>query len=123
MFKSCHYCQHRKKKCVSPPPSSSTTDSRCLACQHLDISCEVGLRRASLKRQRKSPQIASKLYARLTVESDPPSALLEGQSENVVTRVHNGDCQLLQPDTGAAATKIIISNPLAEEDIEQLTTR
>src|ERR1700758_4711148 len=117
MFKSCHYCQHRKKKCVRPLPSSTTTDSRCLACQHLDISCEVGLRRASLKRQRKSQQIASKLYARLTVESDPPSARLEAQSGNVVACVNNGDCQLRQPDTGAAATKIIISNVLAEEEV------
>ncbi|ETI26119.1 hypothetical protein G647_02896 [Cladophialophora carrionii CBS 160.54] len=114
MFKSCHYCQHRKKKCVRPAQSSAISDNRCLACQHLDLHCEIGIRKASIKRQRKSQQIASKLYSRLTAESDPLSTRRGARSDTAVQRVNNGDCQLLGPETVASPTKIIITDYNAE---------
>ncbi|KIW65369.1 hypothetical protein PV04_07635 [Phialophora macrospora] len=115
MFKSCHYCQHRKKKCVRPPPSATTSDRRCLACQHLDVPCEVGVRKASVKRQRKSQQIASKLYSTSAAESDFLLPRRGVRSDTAVERVSNGDCQLLRPDTVATATKIIITDSHTEE--------
>lgn len=58
MLKSCNYCRHRKKKCLT-----QTSASRCTECEHLDLVCEFSRRQPSLKRRRKSQRIASEVSA------------------------------------------------------------
>lgn len=123
MFKSCRYCRHRKKKCVLPPPDAS--DTRCLACQHLDTSCEIGARQPSAKRRLKSQRIASSLSP--DGPSGGPAALATAPphhdlpSESILIRVASGDCQIPRADAGPSTAKaIIVPDPV--RDTECLTT-
>ncbi|CAK7229812.1 hypothetical protein SCUCBS95973_007354 [Sporothrix curviconia] len=58
MFKSCDYCRHRRKRCVT-----AAGRSRCSDCEHLDLPCEFSQRQPSLKRRQTSRQIAARLSA------------------------------------------------------------
>lgn len=124
MFKSCHYCRHRKKKCVLPQPPAS--DSRCFACQHLDIRCEIGLRTPSLKRRLKSQEVSSRVYTQSAPNSSPlPLRSTETPRETV--HVNNGDCQLprFRADAGSGeAAKIIMTEDRfdgAYRDLDQMS--
>lgn len=69
MLKSCNYCRHRKKKCLT-----QTWASRCTECEHLDLVCEFSRRQPSLKRRRTSQRIASKVSAAAAAVSAPSPA-------------------------------------------------
>lgn len=67
MFKSCDYCRHRKKRCITNPEAS-----RCVDCEHLDLSCEFSYRRPSAKRQLTSRQNAERVRNSLSLSHSSP---------------------------------------------------
>ncbi|KAJ9644903.1 uncharacterized protein PV06_08806 [Exophiala oligosperma] len=125
MFKSCQYCQHRKKKCVLPQPSAS--DSRCFACQHLDIRCEIGFRKPSFKRRLKSHEVSSRVYTQYSARSSATLLRPTGSlREAAVVHVNNGDCQLprVRADSGSldAAKMIMTTDETESGNLDQMTT-
>ena len=111
MFKSCHYCRHRKKKCVWP--HDATPDDRCLACQHLDVVCEIGARKPSLKRQQKSRRIASEV---LNTGPGNTSRSLRPDIHLQTVAVKNGDCQVFRPRAADASKVILFNNSHFDRD-------
>lgn len=91
MLKSCNYCRHRKKKCLT-----ETWGSRCTECEHLDLVCEFSRRQPSLKRRRTSQRIASKVSAAAAANSalDPTSDRQWASIGTIVSIVKDGDSQL-----------------------------
>lgn len=91
MLKSCNYCRHRKKKCLTEKWAS-----RCTECEHLDLVCEFSRRQPSLKRRRTSQRIASKVSAAAAANS----ALSQERDRRwasigtIVSIVKDGDSQL-----------------------------
>lgn len=92
MLKSCNYCRHRKKKCLT-----QTWASRCTECEHLDLACEFSRRQPSLKRRRNSQRIASKVSA-AAAAADSASGLGTDRRwtsiGSIVSIVKDGDSQL-----------------------------
>jgi hypothetical protein len=99
MLKSCDYCRHRKKRCVLPANLAGVR-TRCDDCEHLNIACEFSRRNASLKRQKTSQHIASR------VSSSIPKDRRFSSAET--TAVGATDCQAQQADTNSVAEKIIL---------------
>ena len=97
MLKSCNYCRHRKKKCLT-----QTWASRCTECEHLDLVCEFSRRQPSLKRRRNSQRIASRVSAAAAAFSTPSPASDRRwpSTGSIVSIVKDGDSQLNA--TGAA---------------------
>lgn len=105
MFKSCLYCRHRKKKCVWEP---SDLHGRCVACQHLDVRCEVEARQPSLKRQRTSQHIASSLRASSLTTTLPQRPDTDQNDET--TKPQDGDCQIQRADRRPASKELLFQN-------------
>lgn len=91
MLKSCNYCRHRKKKCLT-----ESWASRCTECEHLDLVCEFSRRQPSLKRRRTSQRIASKVSAAAAAASapSPTSDRRWASIGSIVSIVKDGDSQL-----------------------------
>lgn len=99
MFKSCDYCRHRKKRCVLPVNLAGVC-TRCEDCEHLNIACEFSRRNASLKRQKTSQHIASRMSSSIPKDRRFSSA--------ETTAVGANDCQAQQADTSSIAEKLIL---------------
>lgn len=97
MLKSCNYCRHRKKKCLT-----ETWASRCTECEHLDLVCEFSRRQPSLKRRRTSQRIASKVSAAAAANyaASPANDRRWASIGSIVSIVKDGDSQLNAADPG-----------------------
>jgi hypothetical protein len=100
MFKSCNYCRHRKKKCVRPTAISGL-HTRCNDCAHLNIECEFSSRNISIKRQKTSQYIASRLPSSTSQQRRFSSA------ETISVQTHGG-CQPQPADTTSRPVEKII---------------
>lgn len=105
MFKSCQYCRHRRKRCVFP--THPTTDSRCLACQHLNVTCELATRRPSEKRQQTSQRVATRVLAASHTSRQPE--LLAGAND--------GDCQLPISGINRSAKELLLPNAVLHSNL------
>ncbi|KAF4961108.1 hypothetical protein FSARC_10272 [Fusarium sarcochroum] len=99
MFKSCDYCRHRKKKCVTLPSAS-----RCSGCEHLDVPCKFTARSPSLKRRGVSQRLAAQVVAADTTTLTTTKTLPRPSGSLAVPapRLKHGDCQVRlagQPET------------------------
>jgi hypothetical protein len=86
MFKSCDYCRHRKKKCVLVTATANDGYTpRCKDCAHLNIKCELSLRNPSLKRQKTSQSIASRVTSSTSQHwrFPPETGLVQSPDEHV----------------------------------------
>ena len=113
MFKSCDYCRHRKKKCV---PSTALA-TRCDDCEYRNIECTFTYRKPSLKRQKTSQLIAS----RISTSVSPKSRHLAATATRA--GIEDGDrLTQRQPDSSGVAAKVMLMYDGIDDGEDLLST-
>lgn len=107
-FKSCDYCRHRRKRCVTAAGAV-----RCSDCQHLNLACEFSPRQPSEKRRAKSRRIAAQLGVSSPSGQSPRSDDEERNDQEIaIANLKPGDCQLpLAGRRDMANKRLFHSNP------------